>query len=260
MQIPDHTMIKASIFSEAPAGCSTGTSAAVSVALIGALDRLTPGQMTPHEVARAAQKIETELLRQQCGIQDQLASAFGGINFIDMWDYPHATVSPIHIANSLWWELESRLSLVFLGQAHSSTAVHESVIRSLEQEGPDAPRLAPLRRTADLSRDAVYAGDFRKLGQAMIENTRAQGNLHADLISPLHQSVIDVAKHHGALGYKVNGAGGDGGSVTLLSGHSAPRKRAMLRDIQQINPQFQPITLYLSRTGLRVWESQPGQG
>ena len=37
------------IYSEAPAGASTGTSAAVTVALIGALDRLTPG---PHDAPR----------------------------------------------------------------------------------------------------------------------------------------------------------------------------------------------------------------
>src|SRR5215212_1813367 len=54
MGIPGDVSIEVSIFSEVPAGCSTGTSAAVSVALIGALDMLTPGRMTPHETAAAA--------------------------------------------------------------------------------------------------------------------------------------------------------------------------------------------------------------
>src|SRR6476661_681633 len=36
MSIPNDVAVEVSIFSEAPAGCSTGTSAAVSVALIGA--------------------------------------------------------------------------------------------------------------------------------------------------------------------------------------------------------------------------------
>ncbi len=88
MHIPGDVAIEVSIFSEAPGGCSTGTSAAVSVALIGALDSLTPGRMSPHEVAAAAQRIETELLKQQCGIQDQIASAFGGINYIEMHQLP----------------------------------------------------------------------------------------------------------------------------------------------------------------------------
>ncbi len=61
MHIPADVAIEVSIHSEAPGGCSTGTSAAVSVALIGALDCLTPGRMTAHEVASAAQMIETQL-------------------------------------------------------------------------------------------------------------------------------------------------------------------------------------------------------
>src|SRR5688572_20292582 len=40
MQVPEDVAIEVSIYSEAPAGASTGTSAAVSVALIGALDLL----------------------------------------------------------------------------------------------------------------------------------------------------------------------------------------------------------------------------
>ena len=67
MHIPKDLAFEATIYSEAPTGMSTGTSAAVSVALIGALDCLTPGRMTAHEVALAAQKIETEMLGQQCG-------------------------------------------------------------------------------------------------------------------------------------------------------------------------------------------------
>jgi D-glycero-alpha-D-manno-heptose-7-phosphate kinase len=254
MGVPHDLSLEISLFSEAPVGCSTGTSAAVSVALIGALDWLTPGRLTPHEVAKSAHRIETELLMQQCGVQDQLASAYGGINFIEILDYPHAIVSPILLPNSIHWELERRLSLVFLGQSHSSSKVHEKVIAELEAAGPDAEKLAPLRQTPLRARDALYAGDFRALGRAMIENTDAQVALHPDLVSPKHQAIIEVARDFGAVGWKVNGAGGDGGSVTILSGLQSARKREMLRAIQQTLENAQNIPIYLSRFGLRVWE------
>lgn len=232
MNVPRDVSLEVLINSEAPAGCSTGTSAAVSVAMLGALDRLTPGRMSPHEIAAAAQRIEMELLHQQCGIQDQIASAHGGINFIEMYAYPSATVSPIRIPDPLWWELESRLSLIFVGQTHDSSKVHEMVIRDLEGAGPDCPKLVPLRKTAAQSKDALYAGDFAALGRAMIENTEAQAALHPELIGPHHQRVIEIAKSHGAEGWKVNGAGGSGGSVTILSGPDRRAKRAMIRDIE----------------------------
>jgi D-glycero-alpha-D-manno-heptose-7-phosphate kinase len=260
MGTPPELALEIDIFSEAPAGASTGTSAAVSVALIGALDLLSPGRLTPHEVAGAAHRIETERLHQQCGVQDQLASAFGGINFIDIVHYPHAIVSPVRLPEAIAWELESRLSLVFLGQSHSSSKVHERVIADLQDAGPDAKQLRPLRRTPLRARDALYAGDFVALGRAMIENTEAQQGLHPELVSPAHAAVIEVARRFDALGWKVNGAGGDGGSVTILGSPQSAANREMLRAIATEVPGTQSIPIHLSPHGLRVWDSPTHAG
>lgn len=255
MRVPDDVALHITVYSEVPAGCSTGTSASITVALMGALDRLTPGTMTPHEVAYAAHRVETDLLHLQSGIQDQLCAAYGGVNFIEMFQYPHATVSQIQVPNSIWWELERRLVLVFLGKAHQSSAVHETVIKKLEESGPASQKaLDALRRTAELSRDAVYAGDFAALGRAMIVNTEAQADLHPDLVSADAHQIIDIARAHGAIGWKVNGAGGDGGSLTLLCGPSSSEKRRLIQAIEEANPQFKSLPIYLSRFGLRVWE------
>lgn len=254
MRVPEDLAFEVTIYSEAPGGASTGTSAAVTVALIGALDCLTPGRLAPHQVAYAAHQVETDLLHQQSGIQDQLCSAFGGINFIEMHAYPHATVSPIHLPNPVWWELERSLALIYLGKSHHSSDVHEMVIRGLESAGPDCKQLEDLRGTAERSRDALYAGDFTALGAAMIANTEAQTRLHPALVSPEAARVIEIAQAFGALGWKVNGAGGDGGSISLLCGPSSAEKRQMLRTIEQENPLFRNIPIYLSRYGLRVWE------
>jgi|GEM_PF-12636 len=256
MRVPNYLTFEITLYSEAPGGASTGTSAAVTVALIGALDCLTPGRLTPHEVALAAQRIETEMLGQQCGIQDQLCSAYGGINYIEMFNYPYASVSQLQIPNATWWELERRLALIYLGKSHRSSDVHEMVIKHLENAGPDCQQLTDLRQTAPKSRDALYANDFGALGNAMIENTAAQQRLHPALISPEAARVIEIARQHGALGWKLNGAGGDGGSVTILCNDVSQIKRTMIREIEQENPLFKNIPIYLSRYGLRVWKQE----
>jgi D-glycero-alpha-D-manno-heptose-7-phosphate kinase len=255
MRPPPDLSFEVKIYSAAPAGASTGTSAAVCVALIGALDRLTPGRMTAHQVALAAQRIETELLGQQCGVQDQLCSAYGGINYIEMFQYPHASVSPLHLPDEIGWELEQRLALIYLGKSHASSQVHEMVIRGLEDAGPECRQLEDLRQTAPKARDALYAGDFATLGAAMSENTEAQRRLHPALVSAEAQRVIEIAKEHQALGWKVNGAGGDGGSLTILCGPRSEVKRSMLRAIEQENPLFRHIPIQLSRSGLRTWQT-----
>ena len=97
---PHDADLEIRITSKAPAGASTGTSAAVLVALLGALDRLAGGRRDPYEIARAAHRVETVHLQRQCGIQDQLASAFGGVNFIEMDAYPHGLVTPLRFPTS----------------------------------------------------------------------------------------------------------------------------------------------------------------
>ena len=67
--------------------------------------------------------------------------------------------------------------------------------------------------------------------------------------------MIKLAQKNDALGWKVNGAGGNGGSMTLLMDSESAKKRRLIEELKEINPLFQNIPIYLSRYGLRVWES-----
>ena len=249
---PAHADIEVTISCDAPPGASTGTSAAVLVALLGALDRLTGGERTPQEIGRAAHAVETVHLGRQSGIQDQLASAFGGVNFIEMTEYPHAIVSPLPLPDPMLHELQRRVGLIYLGRAHTSSAVHEKVARDLVTRGPDCSTLNALRLAAERARDALLAGDIEALGRALRDNTASQAELHADLVHPDAWRVIEIAAAHGAAGWKVNGAGGDGGSIALLSGPEPNARDTLLREIIEDNPAFSSIPFEISREGLRV--------
>jgi D-glycero-alpha-D-manno-heptose-7-phosphate kinase len=255
MPVPGNVALEVSIACDVPAGASTGTSAAVTVALLGALDFARGGSLSRRDIARAAHAVETELLGQQSGIQDQICSALGGVNDIEMTAYPDAEVRQLSLPAPLRWELERRLALVFLGRSHRSTDLHERVAARLAGEGPDCAELEPLREAAVRARDAVVAGDLDALGQAMSANTEAQRALHPDLVCPDAGRVIAVAREHGAAGWKVNGAGGDGGSLTLLGPRSIAASRAMLRAILAESPCFRHLPVTLDEDGLRVWRS-----
>jgi D-glycero-alpha-D-manno-heptose-7-phosphate kinase len=163
-------------------------------------------------------------------------------------------VSQVAASQEVLWELERRLSLIYLGKSHCSSDVHEKVIKCLANSGPDCKQLADLRRTAEASRDALLAGDFAALGRAMVENTEAQGRLHPEIVGPDAAHVIEVARRHGALGWKVNGVGGEGGSVTTLGGPASQRTRAMIDEIEAGDSLYKRVPVSLSRNGLRTWE------
>ena len=65
--------------------------------------------------------------------------------------------------------------------------------------------------------------------------------------------VIAVAKSFGVTGYKVNGAGGAGGSVTLLLNAGARDKHNLIQGIEKAHPDFRNIPVRLAPHGLRRW-------
>jgi D-glycero-alpha-D-manno-heptose-7-phosphate kinase len=100
-------------------------------------------------------------------------------------------------------------------------------------------------------KNAFGDGNFMEFGRVMNSNADVQRALHPDLVCEKAEEIIEIGRTFGAIGSKVNGAGGDGGSVTLLFGEDRCQKRKFLDDIKRKNLQHLPI--YLSRKGLRVW-------
>ncbi|HEY1446188.1 MAG TPA: hypothetical protein VGF51_14935 [Acidimicrobiales bacterium] len=253
--IPEGVGVGIRVASAVPAGCSTGTSAAVAVALIGALDALTPCPRSLDEIARAAHRIEVERLGLQSGVQDQVCAAFGAINFIEIDPYPEARRTSVMARMPVRHELEQRLLLVHLGGAHRSTEVHERVIARLVRGGRGSPELEELRACAVMARDAVLGGDLEGLGRAMSRNTDAQARLHGELVSARAQAVIDLGASLGASGWKLNGAGGEGGSVSILCGPDPDRRGDLERGLLALDPALQLIPIRLSHDGLLVSHS-----
>jgi D-glycero-alpha-D-manno-heptose-7-phosphate kinase len=163
-------------------------------------------------------------------------------------------VSPEQLAlrEPVWNELERRLLLLHLGSAHSSSDMHDKVIARLVEEGPDSPTLESLRRCARGAREAVAEGDLERLGRLMTENTEAQSHLHEDVVNAEARASIDVATAWGAAGWKVNGAGGEGGSLTVLCGGDEHQRRGLEDALLQTDARFRLIPIRLSRNGLRV--------
>ncbi len=213
--------VEVAIQAAVPAGASLGTSAAVLVALLAAADaavfeRLRP----PGELAAWAHTVETRRAGREAGVQDHWAAACGGASLFDVAPYPKVRHTRVEVADAAVAELADGLVTVVFG-AHDSSAVHRSVIDALVSCGGvehDTARTV-IRRLARLAGEAAAAlgdGDLGRWAEVLTASTAAQAELHEDLVGPAHRRAIELARAHGAAGWKVNGAGGSGGSLTAF--------------------------------------------
>jgi D-glycero-alpha-D-manno-heptose-7-phosphate kinase len=204
------------ISADVPAGCGTGSSAAVSVAMIKALSVLSGEPIVAHEVARLAHSLETRELKIQSGIQDQIAAANGGVCYIEMYEYPNSYVSQIDLAETTRMELENHWVLVYEGARHLSSNVHLKVIAGMKKKGSQTQKaLDTLRTTAAEAKKALLNNDLTRLAEVMTVNNAAQKGLHPEITTDNFEMIEDVAHKNGAIGAMINGAGG-GGSILLL--------------------------------------------
>src|SRR5262249_30980709 len=175
--------------------------------------------------------------------------AYGGVNYMNV-QYPEARNFPVALDTATLCELEDRLVLVYTGMSHFSSAMHQKVIAAYEA-GEEATRRAftTLAECAVRGKEALMLGDLDAFAEVMNDNWRAQKDLHPDITTPDVQALHAAAVDAGAIGFKLNGAGG-GGTATLLCRRN--RDHLVRRAVEALGMQVLPAKIDF--TGLRTWE------
>jgi D-glycero-alpha-D-manno-heptose-7-phosphate kinase len=243
--------VRLRLASAVPPSTSLGTSAAVCVGIIAALDALRGDIRPPAALAAAAHRAEAERFGRQSGVQDQLAAAFGGANLVDIVRYPDVEVRPVPVPPAFWATIDRRLAHIAYGSPHDSSAVHEEVIAVLADEGPSSPRLERIRHLAGEAEQALIAADLDRYGRVLTAATDAQAALHPALISDAAHELINLARACDAAGWKVNGAGGGGGSISILCRRPSDRD-TVIDEATRLG--HIPLALSLSHHGARAVE------
>ena len=140
---------------------------------------------------------------------------------------------------------------MFLGGGHRSSEVHREVIERLAGGG-GVDALACLREIPSMARKALEEGDLAHLGALMARNTECQRSLDRRLVSPEADTVIALARGLGAPGWKVNGAGGQGGSLTLLAGDGPGAREDLARGLGGLGGGIRDIPVKLNYEGLTI--------
>lgn len=239
------------LHTNAPPGSGLGSSSAVMVSVIGLVAAHLGVDLTPHEIADLAYRLERDDLGIPGGYQDQYAAAFGGFNFMEFTG-KEVIVYPLRIRDATVHELEHNMLLAYTGHSRVSDHIIEDQVSRYETGNAEA--LAGLRAQKDLAhamKEALLRGEVRTfatlLGDAWVQKQRMSERITTPLIS----EAVEVALSQGALGAKVTGAGGGGHMIFICE---FERKHRVAEALIALGMSVSEFTF--SRDGVTTWRVQ----
>lgn len=232
-------------WSGVPFGSGLGGSSALTVALMGALESLSPRNLSGVDRVDFVRDVETRVLGKPAGVQDYYPPLEGGVHVITF--RAGRTTSQRIPADADTWE--RHLTLFDSGVSHSSGMNNWQILRArLEGDSAVAENLEGVRRAAEAMSEAVRRSDFPRMGEALEKEWQARRRLAPVVSTPLIERAIAAAIQAGAWGGKACGAGG-GGCVVFLS---PPDRTAAVRKALHELREGSLVEVRVVEEGLRV--------
>jgi D-glycero-alpha-D-manno-heptose-7-phosphate kinase len=196
--------------SEVPPGTGLGSSSTLTVAAVKAVSAARGRTLSKDEVARLATRIELEKMGMPIGYQDQYASAFGGLNFIE-FEAEGTRVTSLRTPPGTLEKLQTNLLLFFTGTARESSKILSRQRASTEKdEGAVLQALLTVREMAYGLRDTLVRGDLTGFGEWLHNGWEQKKKFAAGISNPEIDQAYENARAQGAIGGKIAGAGGGG--------------------------------------------------
>lgn len=219
-----------------PARTGLGSSSAFVVGLINALSALKNTMPTKMELAKAAIHIEQEVLRENVGCQDQVITAFGGLQRIDFDQSGDIHVTPIVISPERLAELQAHTLLYFTGFSRIASEIVKEQLQRLPEKTSELLRM---REMVDESIGLLLGkGSLDGFGLLLNESWGLKRSLSSKISSPAIDEIYEAAKSAGALGGKLIGAGGGGFMMLFAPPEAHPRIREKLKKFLHIPFRF----------------------
>ncbi len=215
---------------DVPAGTGLGSSGAYAVCLLKALAHARHTSITPAGLAEAACEIEIDVLGEPVGKQDQYVSAHGGICAYTFHPSGQVDVEPLELSEETHRRLRDNFLLFYTGDARSASAVLND--QNTRSASGDQAMLDNLHRTKEIgyqSRGLLETGNLIEYAELMHEHWLNKRGRSPGMANDRIDRLYDVARHNGAVGGKLVGAGG-GGFLLVYSAHPEQTREAMSKE------------------------------
>jgi D-glycero-alpha-D-manno-heptose-7-phosphate kinase len=236
-----------------PARTGLGSSSSFTVGLLHALHAMRGELVSKRVLAEEAIYVEQSVLRENVGVQDQIASAYGGLNRVDIRPDASFEVVPLVVQAERLASLQDHLLLIYTGLSRHASEIAAEQVATM---GDKTAEMKAMRTMVD-DGEKILAGtsSLRDFGRLLDESWQRKRSLSSKIAPTMVNEMYDAARKAGADGGKLLGAGGGGFMLIFVQ----PEKRAaVLRSLEKLLPV--PFKFERGGTQLVLYEAEQRAG
>jgi D-glycero-alpha-D-manno-heptose-7-phosphate kinase len=199
------------IESESPVRSALGGSSCAAVAIIAAVYAALGKPINPEHIAWLAHYLEGAVAGVLCGVQDQTAAAFGGVN---LWEWkfgqkgPEFLRCPVFDSHEKIEQLNRHLLVAYCGIPHESSDVNGRWVNEF-RAGRAYDAFEQITRLTRQFTRALGDFSFKEAVQLMNRETAIRCEMTPDVLDNTGRKLWESAKAQGC-GARFTGAGGGG--------------------------------------------------
>lgn len=203
-----------------PALSGMGASSSSTVCLLHALNTLKNKYVTKKQLSLDALKIEQKILKESVGSQDQIASAFGGLNYIKFNKDLSFEVNPV-IKNENTNKLENSILLLFTGLQRKAEKIEKIKKKNIEKNFSFLENMNSITSEAHKMLNSKL--NLKLFGNLLNEQWKLKKSLSKSVSNKIIDDIYLMGIKNGAYGGKLLGAG-NGGFMMFLCNDVSKKK------------------------------------
>jgi len=232
-----------------PQGSGLGGSSAVLAAILGCFNEFRSDKWNEYELAELAFQSERIILDISGGWQDQYATIFGGINFIEFKNGDNL-IHPLRLAEKTILNLEESLVLYELNTGRNSGAIHDDQKKVMQSQEIKKKVEINVKHCLEM-RESLLRGNLDTFGKGLNIAWELKRQFSSKISSTVIDEIYDYAIENGALGGKLLGAGGGGFFLFYIKDFEKNHFMEAMRKKGLIETRFK-----FDLAGIRSWKKR----
>jgi len=190
-----------------PSRSGMGSSSCFVVGLLKALNTFQNKKLTPKELAKKSIFLERSVMKENVGLQDQIAAAYGGFNNIK-FSNNNFKVSKIICPKSFYKKINENLYLVYTGKARTAEKIVKTFVDTLSTKKKQ--NINQILNYVHQAKKIIKNANGDDFGYLLNETWFQKRELSKNISSNKIDYIYDQGIKYGASGGKLLGAGGGG--------------------------------------------------